>query len=96
MSARAKLATVVPPSDPAGFDRLLFALAKGATEFAERKALEHGVPLKLWDGKDGLGMVVEQIISDAGIPNKRFPELVSPRSIAEHVGIVKRSKRRLK
>ena len=76
-----KFETSVP--DPAGLDQLLLAAAKGVTRFAERVAGEKlGRPVSLWDGADGLGAVLGEHIAAAGIPNKRLPELVSPRSIS--------------
>jgi hypothetical protein len=68
--------------DPAGLDKLLLAAAKGCARFLEAAAKEKGgVSLDLWDGKDGLGAVLEEHLKRAGVPNKRLPELVTPRAI---------------
>jgi len=68
--------------DPAGLDKLLLAAARGCARFLEAAAKEKaGVALNLWDGKDGLGAVLENHLKAAGVPNKRLPELVTPRAI---------------
>lgn len=83
----------VAASDPAGLDNLLLAIGEGCARWAERKVAGLGVHINLWDGVDGLGEVVKDVISQQGIPNKRFNELVSPRIIAEQVGALKRKRR---
>ncbi len=78
-----KIETPAPVKDPAGLDQLLLAAAKGLTRYAERLAGDKlGRPVMIWDGADGLGAVLNEHIAAAGIPNKRLPELVTPRSIS--------------
>lgn len=76
--------THVVCSDPAGLDQLLLAAAKGLTRFAEKVASDKlGRPVAIWDGTDGLGAVLGEHIAAAGIPNKRLPELVTPRLVTD-------------
>jgi hypothetical protein len=99
MSAKRKLATVVVPEDPAGLDKVLLAAGKGISRFLESVIEKKiGRPVNIWDGKDGLGAVLEEQFKGMGVPNKRLPELVTPRSVLEQSGFVKRKKaaRRIK
>lgn len=79
--------------DPAGLDKLLLAVAQAGARWAEQKAAALGVTLNLWDGENGLQSVVVDAIKQHGIPNKRFQELVTPRLVAENVGVLKRKRR---
>ena len=84
----------VPVKDPAGLDQLLLAAAKGVTRFAERFAGEKlGRPVNIWDGADGLGAVLDEHIKAAGVPNKRLPELLTPRLVLK-TGVTHRRPRR--
>jgi hypothetical protein len=80
--------------DPAGLDKLLLALGKAAHDFVQAKAAQRGVKFDLWNGKDGLAKTLEALIKAHKIPNKRFAELVTPRSIAENTGVLKPKRRR--
>jgi hypothetical protein len=91
--------TGVPVSDPAGLDKLLLAAGKGMARYLEALAARQlGTPVNLWDGKDGLGALLQEHIEAAGVPNKRLPELLTPRLVVERAGIVakKRRARRVK
>lgn len=96
MSARKVHVMPVPVKDPAGLDQLLLAAGKGIARFVEGRAASYGVKVDLWDGATGLGAVLGEALQDAGVPNQRFADLVSPRSIAEHAGIVRKPRRRAK
>jgi hypothetical protein len=75
-----------PVQDPAGLDQLLLAAAKGLTRFAERVAGDKlGRPVTIWDGKDGLGAVLDEHLRAAGVPNKRLPELLTPRLVISQI-----------
>lgn len=84
--------------DPAGLDKLLLAAGKGVARYLEGLAQQKlGRPVSLWDGKDGLGAVLEEHLKSAGVPNKRLPELISPRLVLEKAGAIRKRKvRRLK
>ena len=84
----AKKPVPVRREDPAGLDKLLIAAGKGCARFLEAFAQSKGVSLNLWDGKDGMGAVLEEAVKR--VPNKRLPELVTPRSILEQAGVIKR------
>jgi len=98
MSAQTKPVPVVQ-DDPAGLDKLLLAAGKGVARFLE-SALERktGTKVNLWDGQDGLGMILEEQLQQAGVPNKRLPELLTPRSVLQQTGVLgkKRTVRRVK
>jgi hypothetical protein len=69
-------------SDPAGLDKLLLAAGKGVARFLESLTLQKtGYTVELWDGADGLGAVLEEHLKAAGVPNKRLPEIVTPRAV---------------
>jgi hypothetical protein len=98
MSGQPKF-TPVPKEDPAGLDKLLLAAGKGCARFLESLAqAKLGTPFNFWDGQDGLGAVLEEHLKSAGVPNKRLPELVTPRAVLEQAGVIrkKRAVRRLK
>ena len=88
----------VPVEDPAGLDKLLLAAGKGCARFFESLAEKKlGTRLNLWDGKDGLGAVLEESLKSAGVPNKRLPDLVTPRLVLQQTGAIrKRPVRRVK
>ncbi len=92
MSAQPK---VVPVEDPAGLDKLLLAAEKGCARFLEGlTARKLGVQVNLWDGKDGLGAVLEESLKSAGVPNKRLPDLFTPRAVLEAGGVLKSAPKR--
>ena len=96
MTAQAK---PVVQDDPAGLDKLLLAAGKGIARYLENMAqVKLGQPLNLWDGKDGLGAVLEEHLQAAGVPNKRLSELLTPRLVLQNAGVTpkKRNVRRLK
>lgn len=84
----------VVADDPAGLDKLLLAAGRGVTRFLEA-AVERriGRPVNLWDGPDGLGAVLQEELQAAGVPNKRLPELLTPRAVVQE--LVPRKKRRI-
>lgn len=85
MSAQPK---PVIQDDPAGLDKLLLAAGKGIARYLERIAeVKLGTPVKLWDGQDGLGTVLEEHLKAAGVPNKRLPELLTPRLVLQSAGV---------
>ncbi len=72
--------------DPAGLDSLLLAAGKGVARWLEGAVQQKtGMPVSIWDGKDGLGAVLQEHLQAVGVPNKRLPELVTPRSIVSAV-----------
>lgn len=96
MSAQSKVAIV---DDPAGLDKLLLAAGKGCARFLESVVERRfGTAINLWDGQDGLGAVLEEHLKAAGVPNKRLPELLTPRLVMNRAGLTakKRPVRRLK
>ena len=105
MNAQAK---PVPVDDPAGLDKLLLAAGEGVARFLEGLCQEKlGRPVNLWDGPDGLGAVLDEHLKAAGVPNKRLPELLTPRTVAgamfndwsnqgRRIKIVRKRMRRLK
>jgi hypothetical protein len=84
----------VPVDDPAGLDKLLLAAGKGCARFfeslAERKL---GMRVNVWDGADGLGAILEESLKSAGVPNKRLPDLLTPRLVIERAGILPKKRR---
>ena len=86
--------TLTPIVDPAGLDKVLLAAGKAAHDFVMGKAARFGIRLDWWSGENGLEAVIQDAIREHEIPNKRFPELVSPRSIAERAGVVKPKKQK--
>jgi len=83
-----------PSDDPAGADKVVLAAAKAGTEWVQRfLRYQFGVEVDLWNGPNGAGAVVQEAVSNAGIPNKRFHEIVTPRTIAEKLELVKPKKR---
>jgi hypothetical protein len=80
--------------DSAGLDKLLLSAAQSGVRYLESFALSRGVAVDLWNGPNGAGAVLEQAISERGVPNKRFTALVNPRSIAEEIGLVKKPRKR--
>ena len=93
-SNRVRVMQPVPVEDPAGLDKLLLAAARSGIGYLEQFARSRGVNVDLWNGPNGAGAVLEQAIAEKGVPNQRFTALVNPRSIAEHVGLVKKPKKR--
>ncbi len=68
--------------DPAGLDETLLAAGKGIARWLESAVeAKTGIRPTIWDGKDGLGAVLQEHLEAAGVPNKRLPELVTPRSV---------------
>lgn len=79
--------------DPAGLDKLLLAAGKGIARYVEFAiGAKIGRRVSIWDGPDGLGAILQEHIEAAGIPNKRLPELVTPRALL--TPILPRPKRR--
>lgn len=76
--------------DPAGLDELLLAAGRGVTRFAEfHLSAKLGRPVQLWEGKDGLGAMLKEEIERAGVPNKRLPDLLTPRAV---IGTVRKKR----
>ena len=82
--------------DPKGrLDVLLFRLAEQGVRFVERR-----FGLQVWDGAEGLGGVVEDKIRELKVPDKPITgepgavAAVTPRSLAEQVGFIKRRRAR--
>lgn len=92
----------VPVEDPAGLDKLLLAAGKGCALFVEQLiGRKFGTRVNLWDGADGLGAILEEQLKAAGVPNKRLPDLLTPRLVLQSAGVnpkkpYRRVKRRLK
>jgi len=87
---------LIKREDPAGADKVVLAAAKAGTQWVE--GLLHrafGLEVDLWNGPNGAGAVVQEAVINAGIPNKRFHEFVTPRAVAEKLELV-RPKKRLK
>src|SRR5258708_5104098 len=71
-----------PVQDPAGLDQLLLAAGKGCARYLESLASRQlGRPGNFWDGAEGLGAVLTEHLKAAGVPNKRLPELLTPRAV---------------
>ncbi len=87
-----------PVQDPAGLDQLLMAAAKGGSRYFERLVSQQlGRKVNLWDGPDGLGAVLEEHMKAAGVPNKRLPDLLTPRLVVSNiVGKPRRPRRRVR
>jgi hypothetical protein len=84
----------VTPSDPAGLDKLLLAAGKGCARFLEGViSRKLGSPVNFWDGADGLGAILEEQLQNAGVPNKRFGELLRPRLVLDKTGVLPKKKR---
>jgi hypothetical protein len=80
--------------DPAGLDSLLMAAGKGVARWLEGAVQQKtGIPVTIWDGQDGLGAILRENLDAAGVPNKRLPELVTPRSILDTLGSHDKMKR---
>jgi len=74
---------------PAGLDKLLLAAGKGCARFLEGViSRKLGSPVNFWDGADGLGAILEEQLKQAGVPNKRFSEILTPRLVVEEIGSV--------
>ncbi len=86
-------------NDPAGLDQLILAAGKGLARWAERLAGEKlGRPVTIWDGRDGLGAVLSEHLAAAGVPNKRLPELITPRAMIQKLDMqaARRPRRRVR
>lgn len=90
--SRAYPVTPFPPlkkEDPAGADKVVLAAAEAATHWLEAILTTYSrMPIDLWNGPNGLRGVLEEAVKNAGVPNKRFAGIVTPRLIAEKAGIV--------
>lgn len=89
MKTNATFRPVVEPAaqDPAGLDQLLLAAGKGVARYLEAAVgAKLGRRVNLWDGPDGLGAVLEEHLKAAGVPNKRLPELLTPRAVVAAIG----------
>jgi len=83
----------VVPEDPAGLDKLLLAAGKGLHDLARGVASSKGFTIpEFWGGENGLEAVLRQAIAERGIPNKRLPDLVNPRTLAENAGLIRKPK----
>ena len=72
--------------DPAGLDQIILAACQGGARYLEGIAsAKLGRPVNIWDGVDGLGAVLQEHIAAAGVPNKRLPELLTPRAIVREI-----------
>ena len=81
-------ALLKPAPDPAGLDKLLLAAGKGCARFLESLAFRKlGTQVNLWDGVDGLGAILEESLKSAGVPNKRLPDLLTPRLVLQSAGL---------
>jgi hypothetical protein len=61
---------------------MLMAAGKGVARFLESAVQKRfGMPLNIWDGADGLGAMLAENLKSAGVPNKRLPELLTPRAV---------------
>jgi hypothetical protein len=86
---------VKPAEDPAGLDKLILSAGKATARFVEGLIQQKiGQAVQLWDGKDGLGAVMEEQVKAAGIPNKRLPELVTPRAVLQQSGLLTPKRKR--
>ena len=81
--------------DPAGADKAVLAAAEAGCHWMEAFIqTSMRVQVDLWNGPNGLRGVVEEAVKNAGVPNKRFAEIVTPRLIAEKAGIVPARRRK--
>lgn len=70
-------------------DNLEFRPKQGLMGIAERLAKHAGLE-KFWSGDEGLEGVARQVLTDAGVPDA---VALSPRSVAESSGLIKRKRR---
>ena len=70
-----------------------FTPHKGLLGIAERlaRAVEKKSGLEFWDGEEGLGGVVAELLTSEGVPKK--PIELTPRKLAEQAGFVKRKRK---
>jgi hypothetical protein len=62
------------------------AAGKGCARYLEGLVqAKFGRTINVWDGFDGLGTILEEHIKAAGVPNKRLPELVTPRAVLDTI-----------
>ena len=66
---------------------------RGLLGIAERLArvVEKKSGLEFWDGEEGLGGVVAELLTSEGVPSK--PIELTPRKLAEQAGFVKRKRK---
>ena len=108
MNAKPKVQPVkhFPSDDPAGADKMLLKGAEVLVRMLEDAVgrttghfpwISNDIRMgEWWDGPNGAKSVVQQVIAEQGVPNKRFHDIVNPRAVAESAGIIKMPKRRLK
>ena len=79
---------------PAGrLDILLLRLAEAGTRWAERRAQQVlKVPVNLWDGETGVGVVLEQKLEELGVPREKL----TAQLLAERLGFVGKKPRKLR
>jgi hypothetical protein len=80
--------------DPAGLDKLLLAAARSGVACVEAYAAQHGVTVDLWNGPDGAEAVLTEALEERQVPNQRFSALVTPRSVAQGLGLIGKKRRR--
>jgi hypothetical protein len=79
-------AQAIVQEDPAGLDKLLLAAGKGVCRYLEGvAAAKIGRHIELWDGPDGLGAVLDEHLKEAGVPNKRLSDFITPRALTAFV-----------
>jgi hypothetical protein len=77
----------IAPPDPAGLDQLLLAAGKGVARWLEGVVSNKlQTPFNIWDGANGLGAVLDEHLKAANVPNRRLPELLTPRLVAQSLG----------
>jgi len=76
---------------------LEFRPMQGLIGIGERIASQFPGFREVWEGEDGLRAVTQQKLKELGVPDKPIPltsgQKVTPRSLAEHAGFIKRRKR---
>ncbi len=72
--------------DPAGLDQIILSACQGCARYLEGAvSAKLGRPVSIWDGVDGLGAVLQEHIAAAGVPNKRFFDVLTPRAIVREI-----------
>ena len=85
---------VIVSDNPAGrLDILLLRLAEAGTRWAEEKIRTVAkVPVSLWDGPGGVGVVLQTKLDEFGVPN----EQLTPAIIADRLGFTGKKPKRLR
>ena len=92
LSPLASLPAEFRKPDPTGrIDVLLLRLAEAGTRWIEKQAAARaGLQVNLWDGKEGLGQVLQTKVEELGFGE---PVPMTPDALARALGFIKGRKR---